>query len=87
MSISRDYDRWSRIYDSNVNRTSDLDAQVVRRWLAGKHFRSVVEVGCGTGKNTAVLVTVADGVRAFDFSEGVLALAPKRGLSLLSLPF
>ena len=75
MSVSKDYDQWSNIYDSNENRTRDLDAAVVRRQLAGKHFRSIVEIGCGTGKNTALLATLADTVLAFDFSEGMLAMA------------
>ena len=41
-------------YDADRNRTRDLDAEVTRRALAGNRFRSVVEVGCGTGKNTTL---------------------------------
>ncbi len=80
MNVSKDYDLWSDIYDSNVNRTRDLDAAVVRRQLGGKQFRSVVEIGCGTGKNTAFLATLADAVHAFDFSEGMLAIAREKVL-------
>ena len=50
------YDRWSRQYDDDQNATRDLDAFVLRQaplHLAGAR---VLEVGCGTGKNSAWLV-------------------------------
>ena len=39
MSIEHAYTEWSATYDSDVNRTRDLDAEVVRKRLGGLHRR------------------------------------------------
>ena len=75
MSIKEAYTRWSETYDADPNRTRDLDAEVTREWLSGRRFRSILEIGCGTGKNTEFLATVADRVTAVDFSPGMLSQA------------
>ncbi|MFY9341464.1 MAG: DUF433 domain-containing protein [Planctomycetota bacterium] len=76
--IAGAYDEWAASYDSDQNRTRDLDAQVVREVLAGRRFDVVVELGCGTGKNTTFLASLAGAVRAFDFSPGMLAIAARK---------
>ncbi len=78
MSIELSYDRWSTIYDTNRNRTRDLDAQMMRTRFGGSRFHRVLELGCGTGKNTGLLAEVAEAVHAFDFSEGMLTQARTR---------
>src|SRR6478609_2936683 len=72
------YDRWSRQYDDDRNATRDLDAFVLRQvplHLAGAR---VLEVGCGTGKNSAWLVSQARELIALDFSPGMLDVARRR---------
>ncbi|MDQ2668633.1 MAG: methyltransferase domain-containing protein [Gemmatimonadota bacterium] len=76
--VARAYDRWSASYDSDVNATRDLDATVLRRAPLRLHGRHVLELGCGTGKNTAWLATKAARVTALDFSDGMLAVARER---------
>lgn len=78
MNIQDAYDEWSAIYDANVNRTRDLDAEVTRLILTGRLFPSIVEIGCGTGKNTEFLATLGESVLAFDFSEKMLAKARQK---------
>ena len=78
MNIQDAYNEWSHIYDSNVNRTRDLDAQVTRLLLKGRRFPSILEIGCGTGKNTEFLAEIGDSVLAFDFSEQMLAKARQK---------
>lgn len=78
MNIQDAYNEWSDIYDSNVNRTRDLDAQVTRLILNGQRFPSILEIGCGTGKNTEFLAALGDEVLAFDFSEKMLAKARQK---------
>ena len=72
------YDRWFATYDSDRNATRDLDALVLRSaglTLAGAR---VLELGCGTGKNTEWLVEQAESVLALDFSAGMLSRARQR---------
>lgn len=78
MSIQDAYNEWSDIYDSNVNRTRDLDAEITRLLLKGQRFPSILEIGCGTGKNTEFLATLGDEVLAFDFSEKMIAKARQK---------
>ena len=69
------YDRWAATYDADRNATRDLDADVVRRTAPAMAGLDVVEIGCGTGKNTAWLAERARSVIALDFSGGMLARA------------
>lgn len=77
-SIAQAYDRWSATYDADKNTTRDLDATVLRRTPIALDGRDVLELGCGTGKNTAYLASKARKVFALDFSEGMIARAHER---------
>jgi len=70
MSIQKAYNDWSSAYDTDENLTRDLDQKVTREELADLHFNSILEIGCGTGKNTAFLAQIGAHVHALDFSEG-----------------
>lgn len=76
--VSHAYDRWAASYDSDRNATRDLDARVVREHGPACAGLDVVELGCGTGKNTAWLAERARSVVALDFSAGMLARARER---------
>lgn len=78
MNIQNAYNEWSGIYDSNENLTRDLDQKVTRKVFSGQHFDSVLELGCGTGKNTTFLTQIADKVHALDFAEGMLEKARQK---------
>ena len=78
MSIQNAYNEWSEIYDSNQNLTRDLDRQVAHETLGGQHFDSILEIGCGTGKNTAFLVQLGMFVHALDFSQGMIEKAKEK---------
>jgi SAM-dependent methyltransferase len=78
MDIQNAYNEWSYSYDQDENRTRDLDRDVVRRKLGGLHFDSILEIGCGTGKNTSFLARIGQSVRAVDFSEGMIARAREK---------
>lgn len=69
------YDAWSTQYDTNLNRTRDLEANVLHSTLGPFNFQRVLEVGCGTGKNTAWLVDRTEHITAVDLSEGMLKVA------------
>jgi len=76
--IARAYDRWARTYDTDANATRDLDAEVLRRSSLEIDGRDVLELGCGTGKNTVWLAERARRVIAMDFSPGMLEVARGR---------
>jgi ubiquinone/menaquinone biosynthesis C-methylase UbiE len=73
------YTAWAATYDTDRNRTRDLDQVVTQTVLAGRHERIILEIGCGTGKNTPLLARIGDRVHALDFSEGMLARAKAKG--------
>lgn len=73
MDTREAYNKWSQQYDSNSNRTRDLEAVALRASLADIPFRSCLEIGCGTGKNTEWLLTRAQRLRAVDLSEEILS--------------
>lgn len=78
MSIQNSYDRWSNSYDEDENLTRDLDRQVTEKTLRNLRPNRILEIGCGTGKNTAFLVQIGDMVHALDFSEGMLTRAREK---------
>lgn len=75
MSVEEAYNSWASQYDTNQNKTRDLEAIALRMSLSGYLFKSCLEIGCGTGKNTAWLVERAEQVVAVDFSEEMLLKA------------
>ena len=75
MNIQNAYNEWCDSYDTDNNLTRDLDQQVTREGLANLHFNSILEIGCGTGKNTAFLAQIATSVHALDFSAGMIEKA------------
>ncbi|MBJ6118077.1 class I SAM-dependent methyltransferase [Pontibacter sp. BT310] len=77
-NIKKAYNSWAAQYDTNQNRTRDLEAQAIRETLATIDFERVLEIGCGTGKNTVWLQENATQVTAVDFSEEMLAKAKEK---------
>ena len=78
MKIQKAYNEWSDSYDADNNLTRDLDQQVTTEALANLHFNSILEIGCGTGKNTAFLAQIGNNVHALDFSEGMIEKAREK---------
>lgn len=78
MNIQQAYNSWAVQYDTNQNKTRDLEAKALRTTLSQLRFASCLEVGCGTGKNTQWLAEKAECVTAVDFSEQMLAIAREK---------
>jgi len=78
MDIQKAYNEWSETYDTDENLTRDLDQKVTREALANLHFDSILETGCGTGKNTTFLAQVGARVHALDFSQGMIEKAKEK---------
>jgi ubiquinone/menaquinone biosynthesis C-methylase UbiE len=78
MNTQQAYNIWSQQYDFNENKTRDLEAQALQETLQDINFETCLEIGCGTGKNTAWLITKAKQVTAVDLSEEMLAKAKEK---------
>ena len=78
MNIRDSYDSWAESYDSMINKTRDLEGEVLRNTMMNPHYGNIVELGSGTGKNTDWLAKKADNVIALDFSRSMIARAEKR---------
>ncbi|MGF2411805.1 class I SAM-dependent DNA methyltransferase [Ferruginibacter sp.] len=78
MNTQQAYNTWSQQYDTNNNKTRDLEAQSLQATLADINFDSCLEIGCGTGKNTAWLISKAKEITAIDLSEEMLAKAKEK---------
>lgn len=75
MNTRQAYDIWASQYDTNQNKTRDLEGVALRAALAELSFNSVLEIGCGTGKNTTWLLQKAEQITAVDLSDEMLARA------------
>lgn len=73
------YTQWAATYDTDRNLTRDLDQAITRAVLGGRRYGAILEIGCGTGKNTGLLAQVGERVQALDFSAGMLAQAGAKG--------
>jgi len=78
MSIQNAYNEWSKNYDSNENLTRDLDQMLTHKTFADQHFNSILETGCGTGKNTVFLAGIGTKLHALDFSLGMIQKAKEK---------
>lgn len=81
MSIKKAYNSWASQYDTNENKTRDLDKIATINTLSKFNFSRVLELGCGSGKNTEWLVQHAEKVVGLDFSDKMLSIAKKKVIS------
>ncbi|MBN1512072.1 MAG: methyltransferase domain-containing protein [Phycisphaerae bacterium] len=72
------YDRWAAIYDDEDNPLIRLEEPQVTTLLGDVRGLDVLDLGCGTGRWTAQLVTAGAHVTALDFSAGMLARAREK---------
>ncbi len=81
-AVASAYDRWAPSYDSVMNRTRDLDAEVLRTQGPEVRGLRVLELGGGSGKNTVWLAARATSVLSLDLSLQMQAVARERVASL-----
>ena len=78
ISAKKAYADWAKIYDSNNNRTRDLERVVGQTILGSFKFKNILEIGCGTGKNTEWLLEKTERLTSVDFSKEMLEEAKKK---------
>jgi ubiquinone/menaquinone biosynthesis C-methylase UbiE len=72
------YNQWASSYNDVTNLTRDAELKAKKEILQTIPFAAVLELGCGTGKNTEWLLQKAGSITAVDFSENMLARAKDR---------
>jgi ubiquinone/menaquinone biosynthesis C-methylase UbiE len=77
MDNQQAYNSWSKTYDTVENKTRDLEAKALRQSDFGNEL-DVLEIGCGTGKNTEFLQTKAKYLIGADFSAEMLERAREK---------
>lgn len=75
MNNQQAYDVWAESYDTVDNKTRDLEAVALRESVSVSDPLNILEIGCGTGKNTEWLVSKAERLVAADFSAEMIAAA------------
>jgi ubiquinone/menaquinone biosynthesis C-methylase UbiE len=78
MNTEQAYNNWASQYDTNLNKTRDLEGLALRNVLSAIPFVNCLEIGCGTGKNTVWLVDKAKKITAVDGSAEMLARAREK---------
>ena len=78
MNNQEAYNQWASSYNDVINLTRDLELKAKKEILQTIPFTTVLELGCGTGKNTEWLLQKATSITSVDFSENMLAKARER---------
>jgi ubiquinone/menaquinone biosynthesis C-methylase UbiE len=78
MKTDKAYDNWADSYDRVDNPTRDLEKTAIKQSLEQLDFSEVIEIGCGTGKNTGWLAKKASTVTGIDFSPKMLQKAREK---------
>ena len=78
MQVDESYNEWAAQYDSNRNKTRDAEGKMLRDML--QHFTgdTILEMGCGTGKNAVWLQHRGRKLTCVDFSDGMLQQAKEK---------
>ena len=78
MTTQESYNNWASQYDTNINNTRDLEGKALRNVLREIPFKSCLEIGCGTGKNTVWFAGKNIQLTSIDLSEEMMALARRK---------
>ena len=76
-NIRAAYNVWSETYDTVENKTRDLEFKALRELITNGAL-DILEIGCGTGKNTVFLQDKAKTLIGADFSEEMLSIAKSK---------
>lgn len=77
-SVRDGYERWAAVYDHDANPLPALEESHVRKAVGDPRGLTVLDLGCGTGRHTAWLVSAGASVTAVDFSPTMLGEARRK---------
>ena len=73
--VAAAYAAWAATYDTQANRTRDLDGEMLRAHGPRVRGRAVLELGCGTGRNSEWIAEQCTQLIAVDLSPAMLEVA------------
>ncbi|MEJ7766524.1 MAG: class I SAM-dependent methyltransferase [Chitinophagaceae bacterium] len=74
METKEAYDIWAKAFDTVANKARNLEATALRSVLSDLTSTRIVELGCGTGKNTVWLAEKCTQLTAVDFTPEMLEI-------------
>ena len=75
LPVREGYDLWSSAYDTTDNPVVALDARETMRILAPIEGETILDAGCGTGRNLRAIASAGCPAVGVDFSTGMLTVA------------
>ncbi|WP_374030061.1 methyltransferase domain-containing protein [Bdellovibrio bacteriovorus] len=72
------YNAWSKFYDQYPNPTVAMDELSFANYWQNLGNKNVLEIGCGTGRNTEKLAAKGNHILGVDVSEGMLQVAREK---------
>jgi malonyl-CoA O-methyltransferase len=78
LGVREGYDRWSSIYDVDLNPLVALEERHFDRLLGEVRGLAVLDLGCGTGRHAVRLANRGARVTALDLSRGMLEQARRK---------
>lgn len=72
------YDRWAEIYDDEDNALIAIEEPLLDGLLGDITGLDVIDVGCGTGRQTFRMLAAGANITAVDFSQGMLDKARQK---------
>lgn len=75
LAVRAGYDRWSSVYDHDLNPLPALEEHHFQRAVGDPSGKTAIDLGCGTGRHASWLSDAGASVTGVDFSEGMLRQA------------
>jgi len=76
------YDKWSKIYDLMPNILIDVEQPVVEQMLQGISGEKAIDIACGTGRCSSLLIDLGFAVTGVDLSKDMLKQAKRKSLDI-----
>jgi malonyl-CoA O-methyltransferase len=86
MNIQEGYNLWADSYDVVTNPTRDLEQKVLQKMISTRSYDHIIELGCGTGKNSHSLSERCNTLTSVDFSANMVEVA-KQNMKLKNVSF
>ncbi len=72
------YDTWAKTYDEDINSTIHMDELYFHKFWGDLKNKKVLEIGCGSGRNTQKLLKSGHDIIAIDISQNMLEKAKSK---------